>query len=121
TPEPEVIVTATSQPEPEILIAEVIAVYEHDITAYTQGLLWHDGFLYESTGQEGESTLRKVEVETGEVLERVDVPAEYFAEGLALVDDRLIQLTWSNGEAFVYNLETFEQSETLSYEGEGWG
>ncbi|MBC6937209.1 MAG: glutaminyl-peptide cyclotransferase [Chloroflexi bacterium] len=114
--------TPTPTPRPaDILVPEVIADYPHDAGAYTQGLLLHDGLFYESAGQYGESTLRQVAPETGEVLRQVDVPAEYFAEGLALVEDRLIQITWREQTAFVYDLETFEPVGMFEYEGEGWG
>ncbi len=106
---------------PQILVPEVISVRPHDPAAYTQGLLLHDGSLYESTGRQGESTLREVDPQTGDVLRSIDVPEEYFAEGLALVGDQLIQLTWKTEVAFVYDLATFEQVGTLNYEGEGWG
>ncbi len=126
TPSPDVTPEATAEAtaeavEVEILLPEVVATYPHDPTAYTQGLLLHDGVLYESTGQYGESDLRRVEIETGEVLQRVPVSANYFAEGLALVDDRLIQLTWQSGVAFVYDRETFEPIEQFEYDTEGWG
>lgn len=102
-------------------VPEVLATYPHDASAFTQGLVLEGGRFYESTGIYGESTLREVIPETGEVLREVTVPREYFAEGLALVGDRLIQITWREGEAFVYDLETFEQTGTLTYSGEGWG
>lgn len=104
-----------------ILIPEIISEREHDTGAYTQGLLLYEGSFYESTGRRGESTLREVDPETGEVIRSIDVDETYFAEGLALVDDRLIQLTWTAEVAFVYDLETFELLETLEYSGEGWG
>ena len=107
--------------EVKLLVPEVISVRPHDPGAYTQGLLLHDGYLYESTGRRGESTLRKVDPETGEVLQMIDVPEQYFAEGLALVGDSLIQLTWQSNVAFVYDVDTFEQTGTYAYEGEGWG
>ena len=100
---------------------EVLSVRPHDTSAYTQGLLLYNGYLYESTGRHGASTLRKVDPQTGEVLQMISVPDEYFAEGLALVDDRLIQLTWQSEVAFIYDRETFEQIGTYTYEGEGWG
>lgn len=103
------------------LVPEVINVYPHDAQAFTQGLLWLDGHLYESTGLNGQSSLRQVDLQTGEVMRIVPIDAAYFAEGLALVDDRLIQLTWRAGEAFVYDLATFEQVDTFTYDGEGWG
>ncbi len=102
-------------------VPEVLETYPHDANAFTQGLLLENDHFFESTGLYGESTLREVIPETGEVLREVNVPQEYFAEGLALVGDRLIQITWRSGEAFVYNLDTFEQTDTLSYDGEGWG
>jgi glutaminyl-peptide cyclotransferase len=118
---------------PTRLIPEVINVYPHDGFAFTQGLLYHDGLLYESTGLRGESSLRQVEIGTGEVLRLVDVSRpeseltaanplpDYFAEGLVLHNNQLIQLTWTEEQAFVYDLETFEQQTIIPYEGEGWG
>jgi glutaminyl-peptide cyclotransferase len=105
----------------ERLVPEVIAVYPHDPEAFTQGLLLYGGSLYESTGLYGSSTLREVDPHTGEVLRQLQLPMEFFGEGLERVDDRLIQLTWREETAFVYELETFELIETLSYEIEGWG
>lgn len=105
----------------EILKPEVISVRDHDPSAYTQGLLLHDGSLYESAGKYGGSTLREVDPATGEVLRSIDIPEAYFAEGLALVDDKLIQLTWQEETAFIYDLATFEQTGTFDYAGEGWG
>lgn len=99
----------------------VIAGYAHDPAAFTQGLVVHDGALYESTGLYGESSLRQVALETGEVLGRVDLAEQYFAEGLALLDDRLYQLTWREQTGFVYAVEGFTENGTFSYEGEGWG
>lgn len=109
---------------------EVINTYPHDPTAFTQGLLLHDGTFYESTGLRGQSTVRQVEIETGIVIRSLDVTrtaeelesqSNYFAEGLELVNGQLIQLTWQSNTAFVYDMETFEQTGTLDYEGEGWG
>ena len=99
----------------------VVHVYPHDPAAFTQGLLYHDGFLYESTGLQGQSSLRKVELETGRVLQRFDVSGQYFAEGLALVGDRLYQLTWQSRLGFVYDLRTFQVQRLFNYRGEGWG
>jgi glutamine cyclotransferase len=100
---------------------EVVNVYPHDRDAFTQGLVYRDGVLFESTGLNGRSTLRKVRLETGDVLQRAAVDRRYFAEGLADWGDRLIQLTWDTGVAFVYDLATFKQVRTFSYAGEGWG
>lgn len=100
---------------------EVIRTYPHDPAAFTQGLLYHEGYLYESTGLYGQSSLRKVVLETGEVLQRVDLPPEFFAEGLALWEDRLIQLTWLEGTGFIYALEDFALFGQFTYPTEGWG
>ncbi len=112
---------SAQESEVPVLIPEVLNVYPHDSEAFTQGLLWFDGVLYESTGLQGQSSLRRVEIETGETLEIVPVSDEYFAEGLEKVGDQLIQLTWQTNVAFVYDFETFEQVDTIDYEGEGWG
>lgn len=105
----------------ETLVPEVIAEYPHDPDAFTQGLLLHNGFFYESTGLYGESDLRRVDPETGAVLQQVDLNDQIFAEGLALIDDRLIQITWRENIAIEYDLETFEVNNVFEYEGEGWG
>ncbi len=114
-------VTAQQPPSVPILVPEVLNVYPHDTGAFTQGLLWFDGELYESTGLNGESSLRRVDIETGEPQELISIAEEYFAEGLEKVGDTLIQLTWKAGEAFVYDFETFELLDTIEYDGEGWG
>ena len=103
------------------LIPEVINVYLHDDKAFTQGLLWHDSYLYESTGLYGGSTLRRVDIESGEPRELLSIDETYFAEGLERVGDQLIQLTWKAGRAFVYDFATLELVDTLDYDGEGWG
>ncbi|MBD0426516.1 glutaminyl-peptide cyclotransferase [Aquisalinus flavus] len=99
----------------------IVNTYPHDQGAFTQGLLWKDGHLYESTGRNGESTVRKVDLETGEVLQRHDVPFEYFGEGLVDWNGQLINLTWRAGKAFVLDQETFEVEGEFTYPGEGWG
>jgi glutaminyl-peptide cyclotransferase len=114
---------SVAEPEPETPIYgyRVIAAFPHDPDAFTQGLLYHDGFLYESTGLYGASSLRRVEPETGRVLQQVDLPADCFGEGLALWGERLIQLTWRENTGFLYDRETFQLLEHFSYPGEGWG
>lgn len=112
---------AAQAPQVPVMLPEVINVYPHDDDAFTQGLLWDSGFLYESTGLRGQSTLRRVEIQTGTPLQTVALDQDLFAEGLERVGDRLIQLTWQAGRAFVYDFDTFERLDTLSYEGEGWG
>jgi glutamine cyclotransferase len=103
---------------------EVINTYPHDPGALTQGLVYHQGFLYESTGLEGRSSLRQVDLATGQVLKKTDVPTPYFAEGLALFNNHFYQLTWQSQKAFVYNFDfahAFAPIKTFSYSGEGWG
>lgn len=100
---------------------EVVRSFPHDTEAFTQGLLFRDGFLYESTGQKGHSSLRKVEIETGKVVQRLGVGNQYFAEGLAAWGTQLIQLTWETNIGFVYDRATFKQLRTFTYKGEGWG
>lgn len=108
-------------PTPEALRVHVIRRFPHDTDAFTQGLLWHQGHLFESTGLRGESSLREVLLETGEVVRRRSVERRLFAEGLARVDDRLFQLTWQSGEAHVWSVDTFEHENVFHYDGEGWG
>ena len=99
----------------------VVKAYPHDTSAYTQGLIYRDGFLYESTGLTGRSTVRKVRLETGEVAQERRVDQAHFAEGLADWKDQLVQLTWQSNVAFVYELATFAPRRTFNYSGEGWG
>ena len=100
---------------------EVVGVHPHDAAAFTQGLVWHNGGFYESTGLNGRSTLRRVAFPSGRVLAKRDIPSQYFAEGLAMAGDKLVQITWKNGEAFVYNRATLKLLKTWNYSGEGWG
>jgi len=100
---------------------EVVNVYPHDPTAFTQGMIFKDGYLYESTGLNGGSSLRKVELETGKVLQKIDIDRKIFAEGLASVDGQLYQLSWRARTGFVYNTDTFALERTFKYPGQGWG
>lgn len=100
---------------------EVVNVYPHDREAFTQGLLFRDGVLYESTGLNGKSSLRKVQLETGKVLQQITVDARYFAEGLTDWGSRLVQLTWNTNIGFVYDTASFKRLQTFTYAGEGWG
>jgi glutamine cyclotransferase len=104
-----------------VLAYEVVKTYAHDPKAFTQGLIFRNGFLYESTGLKGQSSLRKVRLETGEVVELRAVDKQYFAEGLTDWGGRLLQLTWETNIGFVYDLATFNPLKTFTYTGEGWG
>jgi glutamine cyclotransferase len=99
----------------------VVNKLPHDPRAFTQGLLFHNGFFYESTGLNGQSSLRKIDPQTGKVLQERRLPNRYFAEGLALLNGVLIQLTWKAGKAFTYNSSSFEPLQSFDYPGEGWG
>jgi glutaminyl-peptide cyclotransferase len=100
---------------------KIINSFPHDSEAFTQGLEYRGGFLYESTGLKGQSSLRKVRLETGEVLQRIDLPSEYFGEGITLFKNEIVQVTWQSHIGFVYDLTDFHQLRQFSYPGEGWG
>ena len=100
---------------------KVVKAYPHDPDAFTQGLFFHEGFLYEGTGLRGRSSIRKVDLETGRVLQAVELPAEFFGEGITRWGDRLIGITWQEQTAFVLDLKTFKLWRKFSYAGEGWG
>lgn len=99
---------------------QIVHVYPHDTSAYTEGLFYKDGFLYESTGEKGASSVRKVQLETGKVLQQHAVPAQYFGEGIVDWKGQLIQLTWQSETGFVYGLDDFKLRRTFRYPGEGW-
>jgi len=106
---------------PVLWSARVVATYPHDPGAFTQGLAIHAGRLFESTGQYGRSSLREVDLETGHVLRIVNLNYTYFGEGIAILGERLFQLTWQNQSALVFDLESFDLVDTRRYSGEGWG
>lgn len=100
---------------------EVVKEYPHDVSSYTQGLFFDGEQMYESTGQYGQSTFRKVDIETGKPLRKLDFSKKYFVEGSVMLDGRLFILTWSSRVAFVYDASTLEYKATYSYPREGWG
>jgi glutamine cyclotransferase len=100
---------------------EVVNAYPHDPGAFTQGLIYQDGFLYESTGQHGRSTIRKVKLDTGEVVQQRSLETRYFAEGLTGWGQRLIQLTWQSNVGFIYQLSDLSPLGSFRFMGEGWG
>jgi len=100
---------------------EVVNTWPHDPDAFTQGLVFLDGKLLESTGQPGRSSLRTVELQTGKVLKKVDVPVPYFAEGIALLNNKIYQLTWEHRLGFIYDAQNFQKIGEFQYSGEGWG
>ena len=100
---------------------EVVNTFTHARDSFTQGLEYRNGKLYESAGGDGTSSLRLVELETGRVLDKVDVPMPYFAEGITLLNGKIYQLTWQHGIGFIYDANTLSKTEQFKYEGEGWG
>lgn len=114
--------TAAAISAPPVVYAyEVVGSYPHDREAFTQGLIYLNGEWIESTGLNGKSTLRRVEIRTGKVLKQVKVPSEYFAEGATVLDGKIYQLTWQSHKGFVYDLATFALEKEFTYTGEGWG
>ena len=99
----------------------VMNVYPHDINAWTQGIVFEDGYLYESTGLPGRSSLRKIELVSGKICKIYQLPASYFGEGLTLWHEKLIQLTWKSRVGFVYNKRSFKKQIEFRYPTEGWG
>jgi glutamine cyclotransferase len=109
------------RPERRMVRPAVLASHPHDVSAFTQGLLFHEGELLESTGGYGKSTLRRVETRSGRALARVDLGPEIFGEGLALLGEELFQLTWQEHRCFVYDASTLARRREVPYDGEGWG
>jgi glutaminyl-peptide cyclotransferase len=107
--------------EPKRYGYKIVNVFPHDETAFTQGLTFHEGFLFETTGQYGESRLRKAALDTGETIKNAPLPASVFGEGSTLWGENIIVLTWRNKTGIVFDRETFTPQKTFAYEGEGWG
>jgi glutamine cyclotransferase len=107
--------------EPVYYTYSVVNTYPHDENAFTEGLVYENGSLYESTGLYGSSTLRHVNLETGEVLQLYTLPSMYFGEGITIFDDKIIQLTWKEHKGFVYDKHTFDLLQEFSYSTDGWG
>src|SRR5262249_22829729 len=113
---------STSRPSAaKIYRCEVVNTFPHDNGAFTQGLVFVDGELYEGTGLNGRSSIRRVELATGKVLQRYDLPSKYFGEGITIWQDGLIQLTWKSRTGFIYDRRTFSLRSNFSYPMAGWG
>jgi glutamine cyclotransferase len=108
-------------PEPLHYTYNVVNVYPHDENAFTQGLIFEDGIMYESTGRYGQSTLRRVELETGNIIQFHALPDQFFGEGITIFDDKIIQLTWQSEKGFVYDKNSFDLLQEFTYQTEGWG
>ncbi len=116
-------VTVLADKAPQLYGFEIVKTYPHAVTSYTQGLEFHEGSLYESAGEYGKSKLLKVDYKTGDIEKEIKLDDNYFAEGLTIIDDRLIQLTWREGEGFIYDLENFQKTGSFAYgeSKQGWG
>ena len=112
--------TVASRAATPIYDVEVVHTYPHDSSAFTEGLFYLNGYLYESTGLEAHSTIRKVRLETGEVVQKIDIPAQYFGEGIVNWRGHLISLTWKSQVGFVFDLQTLKLQRQFQYAGEGW-
>jgi len=106
---------------PELYTCNLVKTYTHDKNAFTQGLVYEDGIMYEGTGQRGESVLRKTEFETGKLISELSLPAQYFGEGITIFKDKIIQLTWTSQTGFVYDKKSFKLLTKLEYPTQGWG
>jgi glutamine cyclotransferase len=116
-------VSSNNQPTGKVPVYtyEIVNTFKHDPQAFTQGLFFHNGFLYEGTGQFGKSELRKVELETGRVVQKVGLAKSSFGEGTTILNDKIYQLTWQEGNGFIYDAATFNLLGNFGYAGEGWG
>jgi len=121
TPTPPPTATPTGETSPISYTYEVINVYPHDSNAFTQGLAIDEGVMYEGTGLTGESSLRRVDLETGDVLQIYELPSNLFGEGITVFDDKIIQLTWQSQIGFVYDKSSFDLLQNFSYSTQGWG
>lgn len=108
---------------PKVYSYKIVNEFPHDVEAFTQGFVFHNGYFYESTGQRGRSTLRKTDIETGEVIRKVDLDKKYFGEGMTVMNGKIYQLTWQKKVGFIYDLDSFELEKTFDYgkSKEGWG
>ncbi|MBD3274171.1 MAG: glutaminyl-peptide cyclotransferase [Candidatus Marinimicrobia bacterium] len=115
-------IACSAQRKPvEYFTYEVVNQFPHDENAFTQGLVYRDGYLYEGTGQYGESNVRKVELESGTVVKQKDLASNYFGEGITILNQKIYQLTWMSNTGFVYDLASFDNRDTFNYPTEGWG
>jgi glutaminyl-peptide cyclotransferase len=101
--------------------AEVVNIFPHDPELFTEGLVYHKGYLYESTGLKGQSSLNKLEIITGKTVKKIDLAEEYFGEGMTIIGNKVYQLTWQHQIGFIYDLSSFQEIGKFSYQGDGWG
>jgi len=120
-PEPENPTPTTNVPEPATISYNIVNVYPHDTSSYTQGLQWYNGFLYEGTGLEGQSRLMKVNLKDGRALQKISIDKAFFGEGITIINNKIYQLTWQNNKVFVYDLATFKKIKEFHWDHQGWG
>lgn len=118
--EKTVSITNSIEP-PQTIPYTIVGSHPHDTSSYTQGLIWYNNALYESTGMEGHSRLMKTDLQTGKVLKSVDLTPEFFGEGITILNDKIYQLTWQNHKVFVYDVKTFKKIGEFAWEHDGWG
>lgn len=99
----------------------IVNIFPHDPESFTEGLVYHKGFLYESTGLSGKSSLKKIDIRSGKIMKETRLSDAYFGEGIAIIDNKIYQLTWQNQTAIIYDLSSFKVTGKYSYQGEGWG
>lgn len=117
-----VLIAQFLQPQPPVRYRyKVVKTFTHDSNAFTQGLEYRDGVFYEGTGLKGRSSLRRVKLDSGQVLQKVELPGQYFGEGITVLKDRILQLTWQSEVGFIYDRKTLKQTGQFKYPGEGWG
>lgn len=108
-------------PAPASVSYQLVKIYPHDTASFTQGLQWHNGYLYEGTGMNGESHVMKVNLEDGKVIQKVSLDPAYFGEGITILNNKIYQLTWKEHKIFVYDLATFKKVKEFNWDHEGWG
>lgn len=120
-PKPNDQTPSSNVPEPATISYNIVNVYPHDTSSYTQGLQWHNGFLYEGTGLEGQSHLMKVNLKDGQAVQKISIDKTLFGEGITIINNKIYQLTWQNNKVFVYDLATFEKLKEFHWDHQGWG
>jgi glutaminyl-peptide cyclotransferase len=108
-------------PEPKTISYNIVNIFPHDTSAYTQGLQWHNGFLYEGTGLEGQSRLMKVNLTDGKPIQKISIDKTLFGEGITIINNKIYQLTWKNNKVLVYDLATLKQLKEFHWDHQGWG
>ncbi len=120
-PKPDNKPVVSNVPEPKTISYNIVNIYPHDTSSYTQGLQWHNGFLYEGTGLEGQSRLMKVNLKDGQPVQKISIDNTLFGEGITIINNKIYQLTWKNNKVFVYDLATLKKLKEFHWDYDGWG